>query len=93
MLTTAGRWSDAQRTKKASEITNFHRWCKDWWALHRKIRQWSLCNTIGSSYGPAVEITIIEDVFPPFHTGGDKKVLLTFCSGTEYHNLRSDGKT
>jgi hypothetical protein len=34
-----------------------------------------------------MEITIIEDVFPPFPAGGDKKVLSPFCLDTEYHNL------
>jgi hypothetical protein len=38
-------------------------------------------------YGLAVEIAIIEDVFLPFSTSSDKKVLLSFCSDTEYHNL------
>jgi hypothetical protein len=78
--------------KKASEITSFHRRCQDWWALYRKIRRWCLCSTIASSYGPMAEITIIEDVFPPFPTNSDKKVLLPFCSDTEYHNLRSNRK-
>jgi hypothetical protein len=39
-----------------------------------------------------VEITIIEDVFPPFHANGDKKVLPPFCLNTEYHNLQSGKK-
>jgi hypothetical protein len=93
MLTTASRWSDARRAKKASKITSFHQWCQDWWALYRKIRRWHLCSTVGSSYGPAVEIAIIEDIFPPFPAGGDKKVLTLFCLDTEYHNLWSGEKT
>jgi hypothetical protein len=92
-LSTVGCWFDARHMKKASEITSFHRQCQDWWALHHKIWRWRLCSTVGSSYGPPVEITIIEDVFPPFHANGDKKVLPPFCLNTEYHNLQSGKKT
>jgi hypothetical protein len=38
--------------------------------FHPTVKEYS---TIGWSYDPIEKITIIQDVLPPRHTGGDKK--------------------